>query len=70
MTQILAFSRRSETEGMPVHVHHVFKDALNLPRSTIPKSIEIRQDVDPDAGAILAESSQIHQEEPRAPRSQ
>jgi len=57
---ILAFSRQTEQERIPMEPHLVVKEALGLLRSTLPATIEIRQDT-ARAGAIFGDPTQIHQ---------
>ncbi len=59
--QILTFSRQTEAEPMPLKPHLIVKEAIKLLRSTIPTTIEIRQHVFPNTGAIMADPTQIHQ---------
>ncbi|MEN6440784.1 MAG: response regulator [Syntrophobacter sp.] len=61
--QILTFSRKSEQTHMPVQASILVKEALKLLRSTLPASIEIRQDIQPDASnsTIIADPTQVHQ---------
>lgn len=61
--QILTFSRRTELEPKPVQVSLLIKEALNLLRSSLPATIEIRRKLDEDAihSTITADPTQIHQ---------
>ncbi|MFO7558211.1 MAG: PAS domain S-box protein [Desulfobacterales bacterium] len=59
--QILAFSRQQEEEISLIQVAPVLKETINLLRSTLPTSIEIRQKIEPEVGSILADPTQIHQ---------
>ncbi|RPH38108.1 MAG: response regulator [Desulfobulbaceae bacterium] len=59
--QILAFSRQAQTERMPLQPSVIVKETVKMLRSTLPTTIEIKQDIDPDAGPILADPTQIHQ---------
>ncbi len=59
--QILAFSRNAATEKKPIKVQSVVKEAINLLRTSIPSTIEIRQDIDESCRPVLADSTQIHQ---------
>ena len=59
--QILAFSRQAPQEYKPLKIHIFVKEALKLLRSTIPTTIEIRQDINPHCGTIMADPTQIHQ---------
>lgn len=58
---ILAFSRKTDRELGPVAMGAIVKEALQLLRASIPTTIDIRQHIDPDTGAILADPTQIHQ---------
>ena len=59
--QILLFSRQSKQEMKPLQPELVIKEAIKLLRSTIPATIEIKQDIPNGLGAILADPTQIHQ---------
>jgi PAS domain S-box-containing protein len=57
--QILAFSRHSKQEQKPVLVYPIVKEALKLMRSTLPTTIEIRQNIT-STHMVLADPTQIH----------
>jgi PAS domain S-box-containing protein len=59
--QILAFSRQAETEHIPLQPELIIKEALKLLRSSLPTTIDIQQDIEPEVGPILADPTQIHQ---------
>jgi CheY-like chemotaxis protein len=59
--QILSFSRQEEKQKYPTQIHLLVKEALKLLRASIPTTIDIREDVDPHCGSVLADPSQIHQ---------
>ena len=59
--QILAFSRQTGHQMMPMQIRHVLKEVLKLVRSTIPANIEIRQKIDNDCRMVNADPTQIHQ---------
>ncbi|MCP3956155.1 MAG: response regulator, partial [Desulfobacterales bacterium] len=59
--QILAFSRQDSHEIKLMRMQPIIKDALKLIRSTIPTSIEIKQTLSNDCGAIKGDPTQIHQ---------
>ncbi|MFA6499182.1 MAG: cache domain-containing protein [Desulfurivibrionaceae bacterium] len=59
--QILAFSRKSGEERTPISPKPIVKEALKFLRASIPTSVEIREDIDPDCGSILADPTNIHQ---------
>ena len=59
--QILTFSRQESSELMLMKMQPIVMEALKLIRSTIPTTIEIKQDINPDCGVIKADPTQIHQ---------
>jgi PAS domain S-box-containing protein len=59
--QILAFSRQTDEERMPVSVALVAKEAIKFIRATIPATIEIETRLDEKSGAVLANSVELHQ---------
>ncbi|MBW2002275.1 MAG: PAS domain S-box protein, partial [Deltaproteobacteria bacterium] len=58
--QILTFSRHTEYEQKPILIHPIIKETLKLLRSTLPTTIEIRQNIS-SANMVLADPTQIHQ---------
>lgn len=58
--QILEFSQQAERERVPLPLHVVVNEVLGLLRSTLPATIEIRQNVAPE-GLIFADPTQMHQ---------
>lgn len=59
--QILTFSRQHEDELKPVRLQSILKESVKFLGSSIPKTIEIRTDIDPHCGLVFADSTQIHQ---------
>ena len=59
--QILAFSRQTDEERMPVRIALVAKEAIKFLRATIPATIEIKTCIDEKSGAVLANSVELHQ---------
>jgi PAS domain S-box-containing protein len=59
--QILAFSRQTGEEHIPVHLHAVVREALGLLRASIPNSINIVDKIDSETGMVLANPTQMHQ---------
>jgi signal transduction histidine kinase/ActR/RegA family two-component response regulator len=59
--QILTFSRRTAQAHTPVQLPPLVEEALALLRASLPSSIEIRQHIDPEVGAVLADPTQLHQ---------
>ncbi len=58
--QILTFSRQSKSEIKPLYLSPIVKETLKFIRSTIPATIEIEQEIDDEAGAVLADPTQVH----------
>jgi C4-dicarboxylate-specific signal transduction histidine kinase len=61
VAQIMAFSRRSEHELRPLHLKPVIKEVLKLIKVSLPSTIEIRENLKIEAGAVMADPIQIHQ---------
>ena len=61
VNQILAFSRQDEQEKQPIQIQFIAKEALKLLRSSIPKAIDIVQEIDQECPAVLADPSRIYQ---------
>ncbi len=61
VNQILAFSRQAGMEVRPLHLDSLLKEALKLVRASTPANIAIQQEIDPAAGPVSADASQIHQ---------
>jgi PAS domain S-box-containing protein len=59
--QILSFSRNTNHEKKPVRVAFIIKESIKLLRSSLPRTIEIQDDIALDAGPVLADPSQIQQ---------
>lgn len=61
VARILTFSRQVESERKAVSVYQIVREALKLLRPSIPSTIAIREDIDPESGVVLADPSQVHQ---------
>ncbi len=59
--QILAFSRQAKQDLIPVRPHMIFSETLKLLRSTIPSSVDIRQELDRQCRSIKADPTQLNQ---------
>jgi PAS domain S-box-containing protein len=59
--QILAFTAQTEREPKPLSLRSIIRESLNLLMATIPRTIEIRQDLEKGAGKVLVDPTQIHQ---------
>ena len=59
--QIISFSRRKAQEKSPVKVGPVIKEGLILLRASLPKNIEIVEEIGTESAGVLADPTQIHQ---------
>jgi PAS domain S-box-containing protein len=59
--QILTFSRQIDDERGPLQIHLLVKETLKLLRSTLPSTIEVKQDIDPECGFVESEAGKINQ---------
>ena len=59
--QILTFSRQTEQERRPLQIAPIVKETLKLLRASIPKTVEIRENIAPESGMVLADPTQILQ---------
>jgi PAS domain S-box-containing protein len=59
--QILAFSRQTDEERMPIRVGLVTKECVKFLRATIPSTIAIKTRIDEKSGTVLANSVELHQ---------
>jgi PAS domain S-box-containing protein len=58
--QILAFSRQGKDEQIPVQMGLIVNEALNLLKSSLPTTIDIRKNIQ-SKSIILSDPSQLHQ---------
>ncbi|MCG2746291.1 MAG: ATP-binding protein [Desulfobulbaceae bacterium] len=59
--QILTFCRQVTHDPQTVKFDLLVKEVLKLIRATMPSTIEIRQEIQPDSGWVLADPTQLHQ---------
>jgi PAS domain S-box-containing protein len=59
--QILTFSRQGEEDFYPLKVQSIIKEVLKLLRSSLPTTIQLKENIASSTGLILADPSQIHQ---------
>ncbi len=59
--QILTFSRKGIEKTELFKLHDVVIESLNLLRKTIPSSIIMHSDIDPESGWVMADETQLHQ---------
>ena len=59
--QILSISRRNKETFKPMEIAGIIKEAGDLIRASIPRSIDISLDIDGNCGTVLCDPTQIHQ---------
>jgi PAS domain S-box-containing protein len=59
--ELLAFSRPSAHDREPVSFSLVIQETLTMLRASLPTTIEIRQQIAPEMGTVLANANQMHQ---------
>ena len=59
--QILTFSRKVEHEKRPILLTPIIKEIVKFMRASLPTTIEIRQTIDGEADAIMADPIHMHQ---------
>jgi PAS domain S-box-containing protein len=59
--QVLSFARGVEGERISVQLKHIIKDLTKVLSETLPKSIVVRYDIEPELALISADPTQIHQ---------
>ena len=61
VSQILAFSRKTDLEVKTVNIKALVKEALRLLRGTLPTTIEITSRIESKVKTVVADPTQIHQ---------
>jgi two-component system, cell cycle sensor histidine kinase and response regulator CckA len=59
--QILAFSRKQDSNYRPVRLHYILREGMKLLRASIPTTVEIKLDLPAKGPLVLADATQIHQ---------
>ncbi len=59
--QILTFGQRDRPEQRPLDLPAVVREALALVRAGMPASVALEPRIDPAAGVVLADRTQLHQ---------
>jgi PAS domain S-box-containing protein len=59
--QMLTFSQPQDHEREPLRVSQIIQEALEHLRAMLPAAIELRQQIAPEAGLVVANTNQIHQ---------
>jgi len=59
--RILTFTRSAQTVRLPLRLERTVNEVVELLRASLPTTIEIRAEVDPDTPPVLADETQFHQ---------
>ncbi len=59
--QILTFSRKGGQTVGPMTPYPLVKEALKFLRSSLPSTVVIKEDIDPQSGALMADPTKLHQ---------
>ncbi|MCI5165820.1 MAG: response regulator [Candidatus Electrothrix sp. GM3_4] len=59
--QILTFSRKKKQQKEELQINRTVQEAVKMMRSSLPTSIDIREDIDEQCGLVLADPTNIHQ---------
>ena len=59
--QILTVSRQHRQEKKPVQIRYIVREALKMLRSTLPTTIEFKEDLVKESGIVNADPTQMHQ---------
>ena len=59
--QILAFSRHARQEKLVVNLKPIVKETIDFLRASLPATIQLKHYLDPNAGQILADPTQMQQ---------
>ena len=59
--QILTFSRQSDRDRKPLKLDAIVKESIKMLTASLPSTIQIKLYIDPEAGIIEADATEIHQ---------
>ncbi len=59
--RILAFSRGGMGERVPVHVHSVIEEALEVVAASLPPGVQLEQSLAAGDAAVMGDPTQVHQ---------
>jgi signal transduction histidine kinase len=58
---LLAFGRQGQVESRPVDAAPILEEALSMVETGLDEGIDVEKEIDPDAGAVLGEPTQVLQ---------
>ena len=59
--QLLVFGRSDEGRRSPQRIQHLIQDSLRLVRSILPRDVDLKVDLDPEAPPVFADPDQLRQ---------
>ncbi len=59
--QVLTFARGMAGEQISIQLKHIIKDSVKILSQTLPKSIVLKYEIEPELALITADPTQIHQ---------
>ena len=59
--QVLTFARGMSGERLTIRLRHIIKELVGVLKETLPKSINVKFDIEPELWTISADPTQIHQ---------
>jgi len=59
--QVLSFARGSDKNVVPIQLRHVAKELIQVLRETLPRSITLKQQIEPELWIVNADPTQMHQ---------
>jgi len=59
--QILTFGREATGDHIPVPLHRIAREVLQLIRTSVPPTVELVDRIDTGSGLVMAEAVQLHQ---------
>ena len=61
VSQMLSFSRKDQSDSLPINIASVLKEEIKMLRATLPTTIELDTVIDEDLPAILMNPTQLQQ---------
>lgn len=59
--QVLTFARGMEGARVSVQLKHIIKDSIKVLQETLPKSIAVKYEIEPNLWTVQADPTQLHQ---------
>ena len=59
--QILTFSRQDDSGKRVIYIQPIVDEALNLLRASLPSTVSLHAELQPNSAPVLADATQIHQ---------